>query len=275
MKNKKKLFAILAVALIFVMTACGGGGGGNSVTDEEIDPDTPLNYYSVSIPTAEEEASQFVGVLLQYKWYQDMGYTHVTLPSHPVINPLKQKVLSGGQLTYDEQLDAYYAFINDIYNAADYQQAFAKMKTAAATADKQIDSLRRYETAWGFYIPSQYIIYISLYGPGGQYGNDYSSSTGYITITVLKNGQLNFNKNPLEVILHESVHIGIESRIIQEYGLEHWEKERLVDQFVKKHFSSVVPNYQMQNISAPEIDKIFKDSDVLDKLPQKIEAMKQ
>jgi hypothetical protein len=281
MKNKKVLkfpyraAAVLAIALVLAMTACnnGGGGGGGKVPgengegEEEIDLDTPLVNYSVSIPTAGEEAAQFTGVLMDYKWYQDMGYTHVTLPSHSVIDPLKQKVLNGGYLTQEEQTDAYNAFIKDLYNEADYQQSFAKIRTQAVKADKQIDSLRRYETAWGFYIPPRYNVRLTLYGPGGQY----NPSTGSIITLVSKSGQL--STPPLDNILHESVHIGIEDRIIQRYGIIHADKERIVDQFVKKQFSSVIPNYRLQSSFAnPAIDMWFDGADALDTLPQKIEA---
>jgi hypothetical protein len=247
----------------FLLAGCGDGGGNGSNDDIN----TPLNYYSVSIPTAVEEAEQFVYVLSQYKWFQDMGYTHVTLPSHPVINPLKEKVLNGGSLTSAEITNAKSAFINDLYNAADYQKAFAEIRSAAVTADKQIDSLRRYETAWDFFIPERYTIQLTVYGPGGSY----NPSTGLISILVPKNGR--FDRKPLWTILHESVHIGIEKRIIEKYKLQQWVKERIVDQFVKKHFSSVVPDYQMQNINLPAVDKMFQNSDVLDKLPQRVEEM--
>ena len=263
----KKLiaFGLSVLFLTLILADCdsdSASGNENNTGDE-----TPLYYYSVSIPTADEEAEQFLSVLLQYKWYQDMGYTHVTLPSHPVINPLKAKVLNNETLTAGEQAQAKSVFKTDLYNAADYQKSLAAVKAAAATADKQIDSLKRYQTAWGFFIPAKYNIQLTVYGPGGQY----NPSTGRIIYLVNKNGQ--FDRKPLWTILHESVHIGIEDRIIQGYKLQHWVKERIVDQFVKKQFGSVVPDYQMQNIQLPAIDKMFQNSDVLDKLPQRVEEM--
>ena len=233
------------------------------------DNDTQLRYYSVSIPTAEEEAENFLDTLQQYKWFQNMGYTHVTLPSHPVIDPLKTKILNNDNyyLTTQEQTQVKNAFIKDLFNASDYQLSFPAVRSAVVIADKQIDSLKRYQTAWGFFIPARYTVQLTLYGPGGSY----DPSTGRIIYLVYKDGRL--ASPPLGTILHESVHIGIEEKIVQKYNLSQFEKERIVDQFVKKQFISVVPDFQMQPFNIPAIDKMFENSDVLDKLPQRVEEM--
>ena len=262
MKDLKVIGLLAFLALGFSFLGCGGNG---SPLDDPIDDTTPLIYYSVSIPTAQEEAEYFLYTLEQYKWYMDSGYTHVTIPSHPVIDPLKTKILNSQMLTSAEKAQVINSFKADLYNAADYQQAFPGIRRAAVIADRQIDGLRRYQTAWGFYIPAKYNIQLTVYGPGGSY----NPATGTITMLITN------IRNPLHTILHETVHIGIEDRIIQRYGLSqtYWVKERLVDQFTKKQFSEVVINYQMQGFLAPAIDRMFENADVLDRLPQRIEEM--
>jgi len=258
-------FGLLALGCVFV--GCGGNG---SPLDDPIDETTPLNYYSVSIPTAQEEADYFLSVLKQYKWFMDNGYTHVTIPSHPVIDPLKAKILNGQTLISTEEAQVINTFKADLYNEADYQQSFTAIRRAAITADSQIDGLRRYQTAWAFYIPAQYKIQLTIYGPGGQT----DIYRGRIIMLVPKDGQFTGNMKPIHTILHETVHIGIEDNIIQRYSLSTtWVKERLVDQFVKKQFSAVIPDYPMQNFTSPAIDQMFENADVLDRLPQRVEEM--
>jgi len=187
-----------------------------------------------------------------------------------VIDPLKAKILNNQRLTSTEEAQVINSFKADLYNEADYQQSVAVLRAAAMIADGQIDSLRRYQTAWGFFIPAHYKIQLTMYGPGGSY----NPATGTITMLVPKDGQFSGDRRPIHTILHETVHIGIENRIIQRYGLVQSDKERLVDQFTKKYFSAVIPDYPMQNMAAAAaIDKMFENADVLDRLPQRVEEM--
>ena len=257
---------VLFLASGIVLNGCGGVGS----NEPDDGGKATMNYYSVSAPTAQEEAEYFLYTLERYKWYMDNGYTHVTIPSHPVIDPLKAKILNNQTLNSTERAQVINSFKADLYNEADYQQSVVAIGTAARTADGQIDSLRRYQSAWGFFISAKYKIQLTIYGPGGSY----NPASGTITMLVPKDGQFSGNRKPIHTILHETIHIGIEDRIIQRYGIGQSDKERLVDQFVKKHFSAVIPDYPMQNIYAPAIDRMFENADVLDRLPQRVEEMK-
>lgn len=263
---RKLSFLGLILALGFIFTGCGGNG---SPLDDPIDDNTPLNYYSVSIPTAQEEAEYFLRTLKQYKWFMNNGYTHVTIPSHPVLDPLKTKILNDQTLTSTEEVQVINTFKADLFNQVDYQQSFPAIRRAAVIADRQIDSLRRYQTAWGFYIPDRYKIQLTVYGPGGSY----HPATGTITMTVPKDGQFTGNRKPIHTILHETIHIGIEDRIIQRYKIGQQDKELIVDYFTKNHFSAVIPDYPVQGFNAPTMDMMFKNTDVLDDLPQRIEEI--
>ena len=268
--NAKALTMAVVIAIVLVFAACGNPVA-NNAGENPGDGYTPhLDYYSAAIPNADEEAQQFLYVLEQYKWFQDSGYTHVTIPDHPVLNPLKAKVLRGEYLTSTEKTQVISSFKADLYNQEDYQQAITAVRNAAVTADRQVDGLRKYETAWGFFIPKSYKVQLTVYGPGGQY----NPSTGLIILKVPENGQ--FDRDPLSTILHETIHIGIEEKIIQKYMVIQSDKERLVDHFVKNHFSTLLPNYQLQGFYAPSIDKLFdvpNKIDVLENLPKKMEAI--
>jgi hypothetical protein len=85
-----------------------------------------------------------------------------------------------------------------------------------------------------------------------------------------KEGLFKRGKNPLETILHEAVHIGIESTIVSKYGLSHWTKERIVDQFMVRHFKDVCPDYRIQSNAETDIDTIFEEEDAWDNLPERV-----
>jgi len=71
-------------------------------------------------------------------------------------------------------------------------------------------------------------------------------------------------------MLHEAVHIGIENTIVSKYGLSHWTKERIVDQFMIRHFMDVCPDYRMQSNAETDIDIIFWEADTWDNLPERV-----
>ena len=230
---------------------------------ETIDENAP-SMFSVSIPTVEEEAQQLVNVLNRYKWFMDNGYT-ISLPNTPLIETLKNKLLAGNSLTSLEENQVREQFKNEIYRESDYQNAFTAIGNVLRTADSQIPELRRYETAWHFFIPRRYNIRLTMYSPGGQYNPNNGD------ITILATRSLDRDRL-LQTVLHEAIHIGIENIIIQKFNVPHWTKERIVDQFASRQFRSVLPNYWMQtgNVDT-SIDVIFQQADALDNLPQRVE----
>jgi hypothetical protein len=74
-----------------------------------------------------------------------------------------------------------------------------------------------------------------------------------------------------ETVVHEILHIGIEEQIVKQFGLTHWEKERVVDQLcMKGDFVPIMPNYKPQLEGDVRIDPYVSDN-LLSSLPDSIQ----
>ena len=265
MKRKLNLLPVLILffGLIFASCQMDGGTSFEPPVETPVDPST-LQYFTLSIPTAQEEATVMLNYLKQIPWFDSMGY-RITLPNTPLVNSAISKLRAGGTLTSAEEAALRTHFIQDVYDVQDYQPSFNTIARAALEADQQIPSLRTYQSSWGFFIPNKYTIQLTYYGPGGSY----NPSTGLIIMKVDRENYWN-PPRPLSIILHEAVHIGIENNIIQRNNIPQWTKERIVDHFMILQFG--LSGYRLQSTS-PEypIDIIFNQPDVLDHLPSRVE----
>jgi len=268
MRNKFKFFGIIAIVIVIgsAILACDTGGDL-----------TPIDYnyvnFTISIPTADEEAIAMLNYLKGIKWFDDNGYT-ITLPNTSEINAALNKLRAGNSLTSAEETNLKNHFINDIYNYSDYIASYNTLGKALQTADELISRFTPYKQAWDFYIPAEYEVQLTLYGPGGSYFFHKAENTGGMLIKVNRanNYWNNGNFAPLAVVLHEIVHIGIETVIIEEYDIPQGVKERIVDNVVLLLFADIknshFPNYTKQNIGGDySIDAIFTDISVLNNLP--------
>ena len=258
---KRLILPIFIVILGLVFASCDNSASG----PEQVDVST-LQYFTLSIPTAEEEAAVMLNYLRRIPWFDSMGYT-ITLPNTPLVNSAISNLRAGRTLTSAEETQIRTHFIRDVYDVQNYQPSFNTLARAARDADQHIPSLRTYQSSWGFFIPNKYTIHLTLYGPGGSYNHN----TGEMFMKV---NRLNLwgPAGPLGVILHEAVHIGIENNIIRKNNIPQWTKERIVDLFMVHQFGNTLPNYRVQS-TPPErpIDTIFDYPDVLENLPQRVE----
>ena len=84
---------------------------------------------------------------------------------------------------------------------------------------------------------------VTRYGSGGNYDADDRA----IMIRVASGGKFKGTyRDPLETIVHEMMHLGIEEKIVKKFKLTHWEKERVVDQICQKEFKDIFPAYKLQ-----------------------------
>lgn len=216
------------------------------------------------IPTADEEARYVWGLLQRISFYNNNRYT-ISLPESPVFRELLERANRNGLKGHDQML-LRTDFNERVYKRSDYLKSFQLVEKALPTANEKINVFRNYRKKWNFYIPDRNDIVLTLYGPGGSY----NARNGTIVLRAAKGGAFKRDGSPLGTILHEAVHIGIEEAIVSRYKLSHWEKERIVDQFVMHHFKDVCPNYRMQPISDTGIDEIFRNDDAWDNLPERV-----
>ena len=62
-------------------------------------------------------------------------------------------------------------------------------------------------------------------------------------------------EQPANTIIHEIVHLGVETSLVQRYQLSHPMKERLVDTIVYLLFNDLLPQYKVQNMGETRLDQ--------------------
>ncbi len=222
-----------------------------------------LPRFSVSIPSIEIEARFVWDLLGDIGFYRSNNY-QLSLPNTPTVAALIEKAAA---VALDEgDWNRLRKDFEGVYDRSHYERAYEITKEALPRADGKIPVLAEYRKKWGFQLPKKYNIRLTLYGPGGSYDPE----TGTIVLLTSRQATFKTGPNPLETILHEAVHIGIEASIVARYRLTHWTKERIVDQFMASHFIDICPGYRMQPNPETRIDTIFGDPSVWDDLPARI-----
>jgi len=218
----------------------------------------------VRIPSSAEEIDFIWSLLKNIQFYNSNKYK-LSLPDNETAMSIVEKA-NRQELSNEDYTLLKSDFTTNIYNQNDYQKSYRIINNTLPIAKSQQKIFIHYKTKWNFYIPKQYEVLLTLYGPGGSY----NPQKGIITIMTTKQGTFKRGQNPLETILHEAVHIGIEDAIVRRYNLSHWEKERIVDQFMMYHFKEICPDYKMQPTSETAIDEIFKNENAWDNLPEAV-----
>ncbi len=240
--------------LIFLLTSC------QSISQNRI---------NITIPTAESEAAYIWRTIQDIRFFEANNY-QVNLPEGVLIEALKQKAKSGELADDDyEQLET---FVRDsIYNKADYQRGYEKIKKELPLINKMIEQLAKSDFNWQFKDFAVYQINLTLYGPGGSYDPD----EGSILIFTTEEGRFKNYDNPANTIIHEVVHIGIEASIIGTYDVPHALKERIVDIFVFLNFGQYLPDYRIQDMGETRTDQYLKTIADLKDLHRVVEIILQ
>lgn len=172
-------------------------------------------------PQSPYEAFSFLwNILVKMPFYVKNGY-HVSLPKNNEISILAQDPL---KLQNIDQQKLGNKFINEIYNPSDFSSGLRKITQQLNEIKKLTPHFQELHKFWGFKIFPKYLVKLTLYGPGG----NYNTETGTILIKTNKKGD--FKIPPLQNIIHELIHLGIEDNIVNRFRLSHSEKEALVDQ---------------------------------------------
>ena len=205
--------------------------------------------------TAEEEFGYLKYVLENLEFYKKNNYS----PVLPNIAELKKKINS------EDESSMFEIFKEKEYDSRFFQQGLTYLNTKRELLEKCLIRLQTFEQLWNFKTFETYTVCLTKYGPGGSY----NYKKGKITMLVDKDGTFK-RSHPEHTVIHEFVHMGIQESIVDFYKLTHWEKEGLVDLFVKILFEDYFPKYKLQAIQDNRTDKYVIDTDSIERLPDTI-----
>lgn len=209
---------------------------------------------TVHVPTAEEEFSSLLYVLGRLPFYRKEGYS-VTLPSHSGINDF----LGKPTLSKADKDELWELFSDEIYDAKLFDKGKAVLEKKSEGLDRLFSKLTQLKQTWGFKVYPEYQVLLSAYGSEGRY----EPATGSIVVVVNSDGTIK-DPQPMNTIIHEIVHLGIQKNIVEHFRLSHWEKEQLVDLICLKELTGFVPGYELQEGGEEVIDHYVNDEAFLD-----------
>ena len=184
-------------------------------------------------------------------FFRKNNYT-VSFPEHQIVSDLISKSLDG-ELDKNDYNSLAQLIENEIYNEVDYKSGINIINSSINEQNLNSSCFQKYNKHWNFKFFNEYKISLTLYGPGGEY----KPSKGEVIMLTTTDGKFRRGNNPLDTIIHEMVHIGIEENIIQKFSIPHKIKEQIVDLFIHFHFKEIIPNYQMQNFGCNEIKEFL------------------
>ncbi len=224
---------------------------------------------SLVIPTAEDEASYIWQNIKDIGFFDKNGYS-VNFPRWTFVDSLLNSSRKNelNQSNYNELIKF---IVDSVYNINDYSKGSDKITYGISTIEYAITQLSKQNWSWDFLIFTYYKIKLTLYGPGGSYNNE----TGVILLQTFSNRDFKGYNSPINTIIHEIVHIGIEKSIICKDKLSHTQKERLVDLFVSIYFGDLLPDYKLQEFGDKRLDKYFREKKDLLELPNLVEQFLQ
>jgi hypothetical protein len=205
--------------------------------------------------TIKEELSNLKYVLSRKDFYEKNKY-RVAYPDNPILQ--STEILKNPDLMFE-------TFKNSEYDKKFYEEGIESLTPLKSRVEQLIGKLLVLKNYWDFKTFPSYQIVLTRYGPGG----NYHYNIGKIVMLTAKDGQFR-REDPVQTIVHEITHIGIEESIVQKFKLSHWEKERLVDLTVSSLFEKEMPSYKMQDTGFTNLDN-YVSIKTLDNLPSVIE----
>ena len=213
-----------------------------------------------NIPTAELESEYIWRTIQDIKFFEENNY-QISLPEGQLIEDLKGKAKKSN--LSEEDYVRLKTFIQDsVYQKSNYLKGYEKIVNELELINKMLSEIDESNFKWGFKKMDSYQINLTLYGPGGSYNPD----DGSILIFTTPKGAFKNYDNPVNTIIHEITHIGIEESIINKFGIPHSLKERIVDTFVFLSFKQYLPDYRIQDMGDTRIDQYLKTKEDLKEL---------
>lgn len=225
------------------------------------------NRFQVNIPTVEQETEYIWGLIQDISFFEQYNYT-LSLPEGALIDSLLVRAKTNR--LPDSDFDQLARFMKDeIYNQEDYQKGYEKIQGQLGLLNQLVTQLYQTERHWIFKKFDQYQINLTLYGPGGSYNPEEGSILMYTT----RAGQFKRYNDPINTLIHEVIHMGIEESIIQKYQVPHVMKEGIVDRFVWLNFHQELPDYRIQNMGETQLDNYLKELKDLIKLENIVQQL--
>ncbi|NER15342.1 hypothetical protein GWK08_17945 [Leptobacterium flavescens] len=220
----------------------------------------------MNIPTPEQEADQIWRTLRDIAFFEKHNY-QLSLPKNELIDDLKQK--SRANRLSQNDYESLKKFVKTrAYKKSDYLMGYEKIEQVVPLLNKMVTSIGQSRKNWDFKEYDVYQVNLTLYGPGGSYDPD----NGSILIFTTLDGRFKQYDNPVNTLIHEIVHIGMENSIMAEYKVPHPLKERIVDTFVWLSFGELLPDYRIQNMGDKRIDDHLKERKDLEDLAEIVKA---
>lgn len=219
----------------------------------------------IVVPTVEDETAYVWQTLQDMPFFDKYGYD-ISLPDDPLVQALLEKS-RGRILTQRDRANLERLMREKIYDPKAYQIAVAKIESRTPLLNRLINQLDKMEVDWPYRRFDTYQVNLTLYGPGGSF----NPSDGSILLFTTPKGTFKQYRDPANTIIHEVVHIGIESAIVLQFNLPHPLKERIVDQIVNILFKEDLPDYRIQQMGYAELDNQLKDSGDIENLTEIID----
>ena len=203
---------------------------------------------------------------MDVSFFEENGY-RVSFPKGDLIDRLKAKARVGSLSNQDyAALGTFMA--EEVYRRSDYQAGNENVRKVLPQLDQMLAELARENYEWQFRTYERYRILLTLYGPGGSY----DPVDGTIILFTTSQGAFRQYESPVNTLIHEVVHLGIEASIVQKLQVPHDLKERIVDTIVMRHFGEDLPDYRIQQMGDPSIDGRLATKDSLHRLPRIVGA---
>jgi len=179
------------------------------------------------------EAQRVKWTLAAMDWYRENGYAkNLRLPEN---------------ITEESSSEEIEMQIAKEYDVKAYEEMV--VKTNDSFKDIGQEFFCALKKVFGEKVSENYIVRLTGYGTGGSY-----KTPNTITINIRR------TDGPIKTVVHEIIHLQIEDKI-KSYGVEHWEKERIVDMILNsKEFAFLDYNSWQRGYGDTEkyIDDLFR-----------------
>jgi len=261
-KGYQKVISYRMIAKVFTFLGANKNASISNKKADELEKilakkvETRVPPIIVRDPT-KQEAFDTVMLYIQYApFLKSKGYTF-HLPDHPEF----QKFLSNGKpqpVDKPKLLKIY----NNIYNPDAYQSAVKKLKDKMPKIERAFKRLLNFHDNWGFVIHPKYDILFNFGGLG-----DGNPKTGVINMALSKkDGSFSMNR-PLDMVIHEAIHTGIDVAVSDRYKLSWDEREKLVDLICHHCFRDILPDYKISYQKDSRMDEFIDFHAVMNDLP--------